>query len=208
MDQEECWDRLYASDGRRWRGVASLGDLPFPEGGRIIEVGCGNGKTAAALCAAGYRVTAVDFSAEAVEACRRFVPGAECIKGSLLDLPFPDRSFDGAVLHHVMEHIPLEDLPAASRELARVLVPGSFASVRSFAEGDLRSGTGEPSENGSVIRGNGIAYFYRSEEGFLRMFPDAEAVSVRLTEEPTRFGGTRRRLEGMFRFGCTKVDIG
>ena len=157
--QSERWNELYRGKGRQWRGVTDLKDLPFPPGSRILEVGCGNGKTAEALCLKGYMVTAVDFSSEAVAACRKQLGNrAECVEGSLLALPFPDGSFDGAVLFHVMEHILPEDLPRASSELKRVLTPGSLALARSFSTSDLRSAKGERIAEDTVVRGNGIRY--------------------------------------------------
>ena len=199
--QSERWDELYRGKGRQWRGVTDLKDLPFAPGSRILEVGCGNGKTAEALCQSGYSVTAVDFSSEAVEACRsQLGDRAEVRVGSLLDLPFDDRSFDGAVLFHVMEHILPEDLPRASSELSRVLVPGSFAVAKSFSVGDLRSAKGERIAPDTVVRGNGIRYRYYTEETFGSMFPDAETVSVRTVSEATRFGAERSRVEAVFRF--------
>ena len=199
--QSERWDELYRGKGRQWRGVTDLGDLPFQPGSRILEVGCGNGKTAEALCRSGYEVTAVDFSSEAVAACRtQLGDRAEVVEGSLLALPFPDGSFDGAVLFHVMEHILPEDLPRASSELSRVLVPGSFAVARSFSAGDLRSAKGERISEDTVVRGNGIRYRYYTEETFGGMFPDAETVGVRTVREPTRFGAERVRVEAVFRF--------
>ena len=199
--QSERWDELYRGKGRQWRGVTDLGDLPFPPGSRVLEVGCGNGKTAEALCQSGYSVTAVDFSGEAVEACRtQLGHRAEVVQGSLLALPFPDGSFDGAVLFHVMEHILPEDLGTASSELARVLVPGSYAVARSFSTGDLRSAKGERISDDTVVRGNGIRYRYYTEETFGSMFPDAETVSVRTISETTRFGAVRSRVEAVFRF--------
>ena len=184
--------------------MTSMEDPPFPQDGRILEVGCGNGKTALALLSLGYEVTAVDISSGALEACRLYAPEAECVKASVSDLPFEDGTFDGAVLFHVMEHILPSELPVVSREIARVLRPGCSAIVRSFLSGDLKSEKGEPGAEGSVIRGNGIRYVYRDENSFKAMFPDGELISFSVSEEDTRFGGRRRRGEAVFRFPDTE----
>ena len=66
MDQMEAWDSFYRNNRRPWRGVSDM-DMPFSEGASILEIGCGNGKTAAALRNSGYRVTGLDFSPSAIE---------------------------------------------------------------------------------------------------------------------------------------------
>ena len=85
MEQAGFWNELYRSQTRAWRGVTDLGELPFCESARLLEAGCGNGKTMEALIDAGYRVTGVDFSEEAVRACRKLPSVSEkCCRGLYL----------------------------------------------------------------------------------------------------------------------------
>ncbi len=195
MDQAAAWDELYRSQTRAWRGVTDLGGLPFPGGSRILEVGCGNGKTLSALRDAGYAAVGIDFSGEAVAACRRFLPDAEVLQASVMDLPFPDSSFDGAVMFHVLENIGEGDVERAVSELRRVVRPGGHLIVRAFAVGDIRSEKGERISGDNVVRGNGIRYRYFSEGSLSRCFPECQFVSVRTVRKPTRFGGDRSYIE-------------
>lgn len=56
------------------RGRAKFLEL-VPQGGRILDAGCGSGRDSAAFQAAGYRVTAIDASPEMVRNARlRGVP--------------------------------------------------------------------------------------------------------------------------------------
>ena len=56
-----AWDRQYREKGRIWRGApAKIPDLP--EGSRVLELGCGNGKTLAAMLRRSWRVAALDIS--------------------------------------------------------------------------------------------------------------------------------------------------
>ncbi len=195
MDQAGRWDELYRSQTRAWRGVTDLGDLPFPQGSRVLETGCGNGKTLSALRDAGYDAVGVDFSGEAVEACRRLLPGAEVMQASVLQLPFPDSSFDGAVMFHVLENIAEGDTGRAVSELRRVLRPGGHLIVRAFAVGDIRSEKGERVSDDTVVRGNGIRYRYFTEGSLAGCFEGCRSVSVRTVTKPTRFGGDRSYIE-------------
>ena len=195
-DQRDAWDSFYADNHRPWRGVSDIGDVPFPEGGRVLEVGCGNGKTVLALSKRGFRVTGVDFSESAVGMCRDTIPSAgEFVCASVTELPFDDGSFDGAVAYHVLEHLTADEMVVAVNELRRVLRPGSHLLIRCFAKGDMRSGKGEDAGDSTVIRGNGISYHYYDEDELLSFLTSFECVSVATKEETTRFGTVRRRIE-------------
>ncbi len=197
-DQREAWDSFYSGNRRPWRGVSDIGDLPFPPGGRVLEVGCGNGKTAVALARRGYRVTGMDFSQKAIDICRELILDADFVCASVLNIPFENGSFDGISAFHVLEHLTDEELNKASEELYRVMKTGGYLLVKSFAEGDMRAGKGIVSGD-SVIRGNGILYHYFTEDELTSKLSQFECVSIRTVEDKTRFGPVRRRIEAVFR---------
>ena len=95
----------------------------FAPGCRILDVGCGSGWLADHF--ADY--TGVDGSPEAVrEATAR---GRNVTQADVDEpLPFPDASFEGAILKDLLEHV--RDPVAVVGEVARVLRPGGlvFAS--------------------------------------------------------------------------------
>ncbi|MBE6525443.1 MAG: class I SAM-dependent methyltransferase [Thermoplasmata archaeon] len=198
-DQIRKWDDLYRTQKRAWRGVTNIGSVPFDEGSSVLELGCGNGKTLAALRDAGYRVTGVDFSQEAVNASRSLLGEDTDLRcASVLDLPFEDEYFDGVVIFHVLEHITSEQERQASSEIFRVMKPGSRLMLKSFSPGDMRSEKGERIDSSSVIRGNGILYKYRTEDEIIEVFRDFKPESIRTVVEDTRFGTQRSRIEAVF----------
>lgn len=97
-----------------------LAGLPTPDdtaSARVLDAGCGSGKYAAPLAAAGYRVHGIDlfrsptFGYPFPYAC-----------ATLDRLPFADASFDAAYALSMIYYLPAPE--RALRELARVLVPG------------------------------------------------------------------------------------
>ncbi|KTS09483.1 ubiquinone/menaquinone biosynthesis C-methylase UbiE [Methylobacterium sp. PvP062] len=105
-------------------------------GKRIVDIGCGPGALARRLVDAGARVTGIDPGAAALARARDAVPEARFEAATGEALPFPDASFDGAVMLNALHHVP--DPAAALAEAARVLVPGGrLVVVEPLAEGSF-----------------------------------------------------------------------
>ncbi len=104
-----------------------LGDLV---GLAVADIGCGTGRHALRMAAAGAQVTALDFS-EGMLARARAKPGAERVSWMRHDLartlPLPDRSFDRVICGLVLEHI--ADLPLLFAEMGRICRPGGAVVV-------------------------------------------------------------------------------
>lgn len=88
-------------------------------GGRMLDVGCGNGKFLTGMRTLGWTVEGVEFSAAGVKAAR--LSGLTVHHGDLASANFADNSFDLITARHVIEHIP-EPHPFMA-ELTRVLRP-------------------------------------------------------------------------------------
>jgi len=103
------------------------GDLA---GRRVLEVGCGTGRLAAALAERGARVWGVDPSEDMLAQARATAGKGVGFKlGRAEALPFKDGWFERAVLRLVVH---LVDRPRALAELARVLAPGGRAAIATF----------------------------------------------------------------------------
>jgi SAM-dependent methyltransferase len=129
-DGYAAWASSYDHDGNPLvplEGPAVADLIGSVRGLLVLDVGCGTGRHALALSAAGATVVALDGSPEML-AIGRSKPGAERItwvRHSVPSpLPFADLMFDRAVLGLVAEH--LEDLESTLIEVARVLVPGGL----------------------------------------------------------------------------------
>lgn len=103
--------------------VAPFGELSTPAwngGGKLLDVGCGNGRFLTTMRTLGWEVQGVEFSEAGVVAAR--MSGLSVHHGDLASAALPDASFDLVTARHVIEHIP--DPQVFMAELARVLKPG------------------------------------------------------------------------------------
>jgi SAM-dependent methyltransferase len=123
---------MLASDERHWwyRGRrrvlrAELDRLPLPPDARLLDAGCGSGRTLDELAAYG-RASGIDISPDAVTVARQ--RGHDDVQvAAIEDMPFDDDTFDVVTCLDVVEHTP--DDRATLAELLRVTRPGGLLLV-------------------------------------------------------------------------------
>jgi ubiquinone/menaquinone biosynthesis C-methylase UbiE len=109
-----------------------LGAVALRDGTRLVEIGCGTGAVSRALAARPEvtEVIGVDPSPVFLERARDLaapVPGLSFIEADGREIPLPDASFDAAVFHTTLCHIPQPELALA--EAHRLLRPGGVAFI-------------------------------------------------------------------------------
>jgi len=127
-------DQEFYSGGRRI--VADIMTWAFDgvPRGRLIEIGCGMGRTAAAFADHFTRVDALDISpsmvAKARERCTAPNLHFHTTDGASLR-PFDDSTFDAVFSFLVFQHIPSERvIRGLLHEIARVLTPQGRACIQ------------------------------------------------------------------------------
>jgi SAM-dependent methyltransferase len=90
----------------------------------LLEVGCGTGQDSLYFQQEGLEVRAVDVSPAMVERTR--AKGIEASVRDVLDLGFPESTFDAVYSLNTLLHVPNADLDAALRAIRTVLVPGGL----------------------------------------------------------------------------------
>lgn len=105
--------------------LRQLEQYALPPRSRILEVGCGTGRTSCYAAAQGHEVTGLDIRPEMISkarlrAAKDRVP-VTFLPGDATDLPFPDASFDVVLAESVSI---FTDTAKALSEYIRVLRPG------------------------------------------------------------------------------------
>jgi SAM-dependent methyltransferase len=106
----------------------------------VLEIGLGQGAESEQIIRRGGRWSGLDLTEESVERVRtrlglRSLTYGSVRRGSALDIPWPDNSFDIVFSHGVLHHIP--DILTAQSEIHRVLKPGGTLVVMLYARHSL-----------------------------------------------------------------------
>ena len=161
------WDQRYAEDSYRKHNAVTLLEtwLPGLPGGKALDVACGAGRNALRLAQAGYRVDAIDISAEGLRLARARANEAGLDINWIehdLDLPYAfDTDYDLIVVLWFV------DLPLIER-LCGCLAPGGYLICEEHLVTEHE--TGGPSSNA-----------FRVEPGALRQA--VESLDILLYEE-------------------------
>jgi MPBQ/MSBQ methyltransferase len=122
--------------------IEVLSMVPLKPGMHVLDAGCGIGGTARSLVAErGCRATGIDLTPGYVDVANalavRMNLADKCgfVQGSVLDMPFAEAAFDGAVSFHVAMNI--EDRAGFYGELARVVKPGGPVCVYDVMKGPV-----------------------------------------------------------------------
>lgn len=110
---------LYLTPSRRVDLDFSVMYLQATPGGRVIDVGCGNGELIERLGDLGWEAQGVDVDELAVRVANK--RGLRAHIGTLESQNYPENSFDAVTVSHVIEHV--HDPRSLLRECYRILKP-------------------------------------------------------------------------------------
>ena len=96
-------------------------DRAAPEGGRILDVGCGSGYFLRALKEDKWERFGVEIGLEAAAAARKHLGDSNVVEGSLTDSRFDNESFDAITFWSSLEH--MNHPSRALAEAQRILKP-------------------------------------------------------------------------------------
>ena len=125
------YDTLRPADAAWWEAFAALVELGDLRGRRVLDVGCGTGRLAAALANEAHaKVWGIDASAEMVAVARETLPAGVGIRqGAAERLPFRDGWFDRVTMSLVIH---LVDRPQALAEARRVVPADGRIAISTF----------------------------------------------------------------------------
>lgn len=116
-----------------------LDRMGIEPGMRVLDVGCGRGEVALNAALRGAQATGIDYADAALGLARKLLAAhggaAERVTLAKCDakhMPFPDHTFDRALMLDVVEHLQPWELDLALAEVFRVLKPGGRLYVHTM----------------------------------------------------------------------------
>lgn len=138
------YDRFFTEyDAFRYRReghiLGCLNDIDFT-GKKVLEIGLGQGAESEQIIRRGGRWSGLDLTQASVTRVKermrlRNLPYDDLKVGSVLEIPYPDNSFDMVFSHGVLHHVP--EIAQAQAEIARVLKPGGELVMMVYAKWSL-----------------------------------------------------------------------
>ncbi|MGB3443449.1 MAG: class I SAM-dependent methyltransferase [Actinophytocola sp.] len=184
------WDDFYADRDKPVpffaakpdENLVSYLDRGLVTPGRALDLGCGPGRNALHLAAAGFTVDAVDLSSAAVSWARERAREADvrflCGDAFSLELGEYDLVYDSGCFHHLPPHRRVSYLAL----LGRCLKPGGHFALACFAAGSMGSEVPDEELYRQASLGGGVGY---SPESLRWIFADLTEIELRrMTEEP------------------------
>jgi len=101
----------------------------------ILDAGCSQGRAVTEYLNGGLNARGFDISPHAIQLAQENHLKNRCVVGSILNIPFADRSFDALVSSDVLEHLDPSDVDLAISEIIRVTRKYLFLRISKGVEG-------------------------------------------------------------------------
>lgn len=138
--------------------------LAVPKEGRVLDLGCGTGRSTAFMIEAGLQADALDASAEMAEIARS--ENGVNVKVGGFDTLNAEGVYDGVYANFSLLHATKAEMPENLARISKALVPGGFFHI------GLKTGTGEKRD------ALGRFYAYYTDAEITGMLEDAGFVVI------------------------------
>lgn len=163
---------FFHAQTRAYSGLLERYSRHLPQGGKVLDIGCGPGAFSNALHKSGFEVTGADFAPAMIEHARKLSREVTFIVADGRNLPFPDKSFalvTAAFVAHGLKPEGRLNLYSEAARLAREKVIFHDYNLRRNILVSLVE---------RLEGGNYFSFIENAEEEMGRVFPDVQVVEV------------------------------
>lgn len=134
MNQKNYWDDVSETKQFTTPFQANAFEKLVSKNAKILDVGCGYGRTLNELHELGYRdLTGIDFSSGMIERGRKQFPWLNLQVKTSESIDFPDNSIDAVILFAVLTCIPKDSEQVnLISEIRRILKPDGLLYINDF----------------------------------------------------------------------------
>jgi ubiquinone/menaquinone biosynthesis C-methylase UbiE len=137
--QQSLWDTFYKTNKKWHKETRMLPNVCTHK--RVLELGCGNGKTLKAILKQNpSEVVAIDFSEQALIKAQEAIPDTNVtfIKADATKLPQSLGTFDVIVCYYLLNNLTLSLQKKLLTLLKAFLTPQGILLIEEYAKGDHR----------------------------------------------------------------------
>ncbi len=187
------WDERFRAEGRIW------GDAPSATARLAVEIfrahdvhsvlvpGSGYGRHTDFFARAGFKVTGIEISKEAL-ALVRPNPGVTYHLGSCLDFPLEAASFDAVYCFNVLHLFPAQERACFVKNVHFALKEEGVAFFAVFSEEEPQFGKGRQIEENTFESKPGRPVHFFTDEDLRETFCTFAAVATGLMDDPEEHG--------------------
>lgn len=201
-ESRDAWDRKYETQGALWAKASEVW-FQVGERDRVLDVGCGSGKSSTCMKA---RVIAADFSMSALRMAAESNPLAEYVCCEATKLPFRDSSFDLIRASFILDHLEYEGRRKLLGEVDRVLDKKGRLAIDCFSRNDGRFVRRDHSVSGEFIDGDGILHHYFDRDELADLLSGFNCVSLSEISWEQGIGSGKSMKRYAFRALFSKLD--
>jgi SAM-dependent methyltransferase len=188
------WQERYFQEGRIW------GDEPSPTAALAVELfqrhgvqrvlvpGAGYGRNAALLAQAGFIVTGVEISEEALRLAAQTVPGLTYLHGSFLEVPLEPGAFDAVYCFNILHLFLKADRQHFIQRCRNCLRDGGLVFAAVFSDEEPSYGRGPSLEENTYESKAGRPVHYFSAADLDGHFSGFEIIERGLVDDPEEHG--------------------
>lgn len=152
----------------------------LPAAGRMLDVGCGEGRFCRMAAERGLEIVGIDPTVDLLARAQALHPSGRYIEGMAEELPFEDASFDVVVFYMTLIDIP--DFRAALAEAVRVLRPGGRLLISNLHPYVTARPRNWPGEGGHWIEEDGERRYLAlddmmEERGYVAAWGDIRIIN-------------------------------
>jgi SAM-dependent methyltransferase len=192
---QNYWDKRYSAEGKIWGDKPSL-SAGYAAGifGRenvksILVPGSGYGRNTRYFSELGFAVTGIEISTAALAMAGHFDPQSRFLQGSVLEMPFDNRSYDAIYCFNVL-HLFLEsDRKRFITQCADRVKPGGCLFFTVFSEKEANFGEGQEVEKNTFETRPGRPAHYFTEVDLQEHFQEYQVMDSGLMDDPEDHGG-------------------
>lgn len=144
----------------------------FPNGGTVLDIGCGTGEPIAQFfIAMGYKLTGIDASEKMIERCKKRFPDSRWLLEDMRTLDIEEQ-FDIVIAWHSFFHLPQDEQRSTLKLFISLVKPNGLLVFTSGAEAgevwgenggyDLYHGSLAPEEYKSILETNNLQLLYHN----------------------------------------------